>query len=50
MEGKPVIKYGETAIDALLQWLRAQDRPQSLEALTRRYLEILKQQIVEAQQ
>lgn len=50
MEGKTAIKYGETAIDVLLQWLRAQDRPQDLEALTRRYLELLKELSAEAQQ
>jgi hypothetical protein len=42
MDNKITIVYGETAIDQLLQWLRTQNRPVTLEALTRRYIEILK--------
>jgi hypothetical protein len=47
MAEKIQIMYGETALDALLQWLRSQDRPVDLETLTRRYLEILQALVAE---
>ena len=36
------VRYGETAINQLIQWLRQTNAPQTLETLTQRYLEILK--------
>jgi hypothetical protein len=36
------IHLGETGIAQLVQWLRQTNQPQPLEALTVRYLEILK--------
>ena len=36
------IHLGETGMAQLIQWLRQTNRPQTLEALTERYLEILK--------
>ncbi len=36
------IRIGETGMAQLLQWLRQTNQPQTLEALTTHYLEILK--------
>ncbi len=36
------IRFGETEINQLIQWLRQTHTPQTLEAMTKRYLEILK--------
>lgn len=37
------IHIGEAGMAQLVQWLRQTNRPQTLEALTERYLEILKE-------
>ncbi len=37
------VRIGETGLEQLIQWLRQTGKPQSLEALTQRYLEILKE-------
>ncbi|CAA9214003.1 MAG TPA: hypothetical protein VLA19_13335 [Herpetosiphonaceae bacterium] len=36
------IRIGETGLDELIQWLRQTGQPQTLEALTERYLQILR--------
>ena len=36
------IRIGDTGLDELIQWLRQTGQPQTLEALTERYLAILK--------
>ncbi len=36
------IRIGETRLEDLIQWLRQTGQPQTLEALTQRYLEILR--------
>ncbi len=46
MDAKSII-YGETAIDILLKQLRAEGEPQDLEVVLRRYLEILRELILE---
>jgi len=40
MDAKMIV-FGETAIDRLLQWLRASSEPKDLTELLRQYLEIL---------
>jgi hypothetical protein len=35
------IRIGETGVEELMQWLRQSGQPQTLEALTERYLAIL---------
>jgi len=39
------VRIGETGLDQLIQWLRQTGKPQSLEALTERYVQILKELI-----
>jgi hypothetical protein len=36
------IRIGETGLDELIQWLRQTGQPQTVEALTERYLQILR--------
>ncbi len=36
------IRIGETGLEQLIQWLRQTGQPQTLEALTERYVVILK--------
>ena len=36
------VRIGETGLEQLIQWLQQTGRPQSLEALTERYIQILK--------
>jgi hypothetical protein len=49
MDARTII-YGETALDRLAQWLHATGEPQDLEVVVRRYLEILRELVVEEQQ
>lgn len=49
MDAKSII-YGETAIDRLVQWLRSTGEPQDLEAIVERYLEILRELVLEESQ
>jgi hypothetical protein len=37
------VRIGETGLEQLIQWLRQNGKPQSLEALTEQYLKILKE-------
>ena len=37
------VRIGETGLEQLIQWLRQNGRPQSLEALTEQYIMILKE-------
>ena len=37
------VRIGETGLEQLIQWLRQNGRPQSLEALTVQYIAILKE-------
>ncbi|HEY0604962.1 MAG TPA: hypothetical protein VGD69_26985 [Herpetosiphonaceae bacterium] len=37
------VRIGETGLEQLIQWLRQTGKPQSLEALTERYVEILRE-------
>ena len=37
------VRVGETGLEQLIQWLRQTGRPQTLEAMTERYLEILRE-------
>ncbi len=39
------IRIGETGLDELIQWLRQTGRPQTLEALTERYIAILRARV-----
>ncbi len=48
MDARSII-YGETALDKLVQWLRATGEPQDLEVVVQRYLEILRELVVEEQ-
>jgi hypothetical protein len=41
------IIYGETALDKLEQWLRASGEPQDIDQVIERYLELLREQVVE---
>jgi hypothetical protein len=36
------VRFGETNINQLIQWLRQTNTPQTLETITQRYVEILK--------
>lgn len=49
MDGKNVI-YGETAIEKLVQALRASGQPQEIAWLTERYLEILRELVLSEEQ
>ncbi len=40
MDAKMIV-FGETALDRLLQWLRASGEPKDMTELLRQYLEIL---------
>lgn len=40
--GARAIIYGETALDKLLQWLRASGEPKDVEAVVKQYLELLR--------
>jgi hypothetical protein len=46
MDAKNII-YGETALDTLIQWLRATGEPQDIEHLLERYLDILRTLVLE---
>ncbi len=46
MDSRSII-YGETALETLVQWLRATGTPQDLEVVVQRYLEILRELVVE---
>lgn len=48
MDAKTII-YGETALDKLVQWLHATGEPQDLEVVVQRYLEILRELVLEEQ-
>lgn len=48
MDAKMII-YGETALDKLVQWLRATGEPQDLGVVVERYLEILRELVLEEQ-
>jgi hypothetical protein len=48
MDAKVII-YGETALDRLAQWLRATGEPQSVDQVVQRYLEILRELVLEEQ-
>lgn len=37
------VRVGETGLEQLIQWLRQTGKPQSLEALTERYVAILRE-------
>lgn len=37
------VRVGETGLEQLIQWLRQTGRPQTLEAMTERYLQILRE-------
>ncbi len=39
------IRFGDTGVDELIQWLRQTGQPQTLEALVERYLAILKSRL-----
>lgn len=41
------ITFGETATDRLVQWLRATGQPQDIAAVVQRYLEILRELVLE---
>jgi hypothetical protein len=43
------IIYGETALDALTQWLRSTGEPQDVAQVVERYLEILRELVLEEQ-
>lgn len=45
MDAKNVI-YGETALDKLVQMLRASGQPQDISKLVERYLEVLRELVV----
>jgi hypothetical protein len=42
-----LITFGETAMDRLLQWLRSNGEPKTIEELLRQYLEILSRSVME---
>ncbi len=48
MDARTII-YGETALDKLVQWLRATGEPQDIEQVVQRYLEILRELVTEDQ-
>ena len=39
------VRVGDTGLDELIQWLRQTGQPQTLEALTERYIAILRRLI-----
>jgi hypothetical protein len=39
------MRYGETALEQLIQWIRQTNTPQTLETITRRYVELLKSNV-----
>ncbi|GAA5529837.1 MULTISPECIES: hypothetical protein [Herpetosiphon] len=41
------IRLGETGLERLIQWLRTSNQPQTLEAITAKYVEILRSLVVE---
>jgi DNA-binding NarL/FixJ family response regulator len=49
MDAKNII-YGETALDRLVQALRASGQPQEIAKLTERYLEILRDMVLGSEQ
>jgi hypothetical protein len=49
MDVKTIV-YGETAIDSLVQWLKATGEPQDLDVLLEQYLEMLRELVLEEQQ
>lgn len=49
MDAKNII-YGETAIDRLVQMLRASGQPMDVTKLTERYLELLREMVVAGDQ
>lgn len=44
------IRVGETGLERLIQWLRETGQPQTLEALTERYIEILRSLVIDEEQ
>lgn len=48
MDAKNII-YGETAVDRLVQLLRAQGQPMDVATLTQRYLEMLRELVLDEQ-
>lgn len=49
MDGKNVI-FGETALERLVQLLRASGQPQDITWLTERYIEILRELVLSEEQ
>ena len=39
------MRFGETALEQLIQWIRQTNTPQTLETITRRYVELLKSNV-----
>ncbi|MCG8350222.1 MAG: hypothetical protein MI924_20850 [Chloroflexales bacterium] len=46
MDAKLII-YGETALDKLVQWLRASGEPQDIGIVMEQYLQILRELVLE---
>ncbi len=46
MDAKSII-YGETSIQALLKWLRVVGEPRDVRIVVQRYLELLRQHVLE---
>jgi hypothetical protein len=46
MDAKTIV-FGETASDRLAQWLRSTGQPQDIAAVVQRYLEILREMVLE---
>jgi hypothetical protein len=46
MDGRMVV-FGETALDKLLQWLRASGEPKDIDEVLRQYLAILRDLVTE---
>ncbi len=44
------ITFGETAMDRLVQWLRQAGQPQPMERVVERYLELLRELVLEEDQ
>ncbi len=44
------IRVGETGLERLIQWLRATNQPQTLEAITAKYIEILRSLVLEEEE
>jgi hypothetical protein len=42
-----LITFGETAMDRLLQWLRSNGEPKTIEELLQQYLELLSRSVME---